>query len=234
MSLRWLLHALKARHWIKALFSSSQRSTWDELYWSNWKLFFFTSFFLVISLKDNVSKCPCVLSSLFLNATGLPLIFAVFDICRTLQTVGPSHARTYTVAVYFKGERIGCGKGPRWVRLHNPIRHNRTRRVANGLQNNGCALLMMFIIAIKLLLAHSIGRDIMQNEKWIDPLLIWRKLCYGNITLCRREESASGRRKPPQLHSPGALCWQRDRDPVCAVCVFAHPLCARSHVLAFL
>uniref|UniRef100_A0A3Q3W0M3 Ribonuclease 3 n=1 Tax=Mola mola TaxID=94237 RepID=A0A3Q3W0M3_MOLML len=29
---------------------------------------------------------------------------------KTLQTVGPSHARTYTVAVYFKGERIGCGK----------------------------------------------------------------------------------------------------------------------------
>uniref|UniRef100_A0A673H525 Ribonuclease 3 n=1 Tax=Sinocyclocheilus rhinocerous TaxID=307959 RepID=A0A673H525_9TELE len=33
---------------------------------------------------------------------------------KTLQTVGPSHARTYTVAVYFKGERIGCGKGPRY------------------------------------------------------------------------------------------------------------------------
>ncbi|XP_064189822.1 ribonuclease 3 [Anguilla rostrata] len=31
---------------------------------------------------------------------------------KTLQTVGPSHARTYTVAVYFKGTRIGCGKGP--------------------------------------------------------------------------------------------------------------------------
>ncbi|XP_053570591.1 ribonuclease 3 [Bombina bombina] len=31
---------------------------------------------------------------------------------KTIQTVGPSHARTYTVAVYFKGERIGCGKGP--------------------------------------------------------------------------------------------------------------------------
>ncbi|XP_030072619.1 ribonuclease 3 [Microcaecilia unicolor] len=31
---------------------------------------------------------------------------------KTLQTLGPSHARTYTVAVYFKGERIGCGKGP--------------------------------------------------------------------------------------------------------------------------
>ncbi|KAK7809819.1 hypothetical protein U0070_008469 [Myodes glareolus] len=31
---------------------------------------------------------------------------------KTLQTVGPSHARTYTVAVYFKGERIGYGKGP--------------------------------------------------------------------------------------------------------------------------
>ncbi|KAG9337521.1 hypothetical protein JZ751_028627 [Albula glossodonta] len=34
----------------------------------------------------------------------------------TLQTVGPSHARTYTVAVYFKGERIGCGKGPSFKR----------------------------------------------------------------------------------------------------------------------
>uniref|UniRef100_A0A4W3IZX3 Ribonuclease 3 n=1 Tax=Callorhinchus milii TaxID=7868 RepID=A0A4W3IZX3_CALMI len=32
---------------------------------------------------------------------------------KILQTVGPSHARTYTVAVYFKGERIGCGTGPR-------------------------------------------------------------------------------------------------------------------------
>ncbi|XP_072139449.1 ribonuclease 3 isoform X1 [Mobula birostris] len=31
---------------------------------------------------------------------------------KILQTVGPSHARTYTVAVYFKGERIGCGTGP--------------------------------------------------------------------------------------------------------------------------
>lgn len=38
----------------------------------------------------------------------------MFFPCRTLQTVGPSHARTYTVAVYFKGERIGCGKGPRY------------------------------------------------------------------------------------------------------------------------
>ncbi|KAJ1201125.1 hypothetical protein NDU88_004940 [Pleurodeles waltl] len=31
---------------------------------------------------------------------------------KTLETVGPSHCRTYTVAVYFKGARIGCGKGP--------------------------------------------------------------------------------------------------------------------------
>lgn len=42
------------------------------------------------------------------------VIMNVFFPCRTLQTVGPSHARTYTVAVYFKGERIGCGKGPRY------------------------------------------------------------------------------------------------------------------------
>uniref|UniRef100_A0A671QJ08 Ribonuclease 3-like n=1 Tax=Sinocyclocheilus anshuiensis TaxID=1608454 RepID=A0A671QJ08_9TELE len=33
------------------------------------------------------------------------MLFILFY--RTLQTVGPSHARTYTVAVYFKGERIG-------------------------------------------------------------------------------------------------------------------------------
>uniref|UniRef100_A0A8B9GU00 DRBM domain-containing protein n=1 Tax=Astyanax mexicanus TaxID=7994 RepID=A0A8B9GU00_ASTMX len=38
---------------------------------------------------------------------------------KTLQTVGPSHARTYTVAVYFKGERIGCGKGPRYINTHS-------------------------------------------------------------------------------------------------------------------
>ncbi|KAF0028527.1 hypothetical protein F2P81_019614 [Scophthalmus maximus] len=46
---------------------------------------------------------------------------------KTLQTVGPSHARTYTVAVYFKGERIGCGKGPRILPLSCPFplcRHN--------------------------------------------------------------------------------------------------------------
>ncbi|XP_078736374.1 ribonuclease 3 [Lampetra fluviatilis] len=30
---------------------------------------------------------------------------------KILQTLGPSHARTYTVAVYFKGERLGCGTG---------------------------------------------------------------------------------------------------------------------------
>lgn len=42
----------------------------------------------------------------------------MFFPCRTLQTVGPSHARTYTVAVYFKGERIGCGKGPRYEKGH--------------------------------------------------------------------------------------------------------------------
>lgn len=98
--------------------------------------------------------------------------------CRTLQTVGPSHARTYTVAVYFKGERIGCGKGPRWVKLYHKMRHKRTRRcaslrAANGLGNNGCTLLMVFIIAIKLSLACSIMRDIMQNENesihyWFD------------------------------------------------------------------
>lgn len=48
--------------------------------------------------------------------TAEELLFVLImslSMSRTLQTVGPSHARTYTVAVYFKGERIGCGKGPR-------------------------------------------------------------------------------------------------------------------------
>uniref|UniRef100_A0A8C4Q3C2 Ribonuclease 3 n=1 Tax=Eptatretus burgeri TaxID=7764 RepID=A0A8C4Q3C2_EPTBU len=30
---------------------------------------------------------------------------------KILQTQGPSHARLYTAAVYFKGERLGCGSG---------------------------------------------------------------------------------------------------------------------------
>uniref|UniRef100_A0A8C1LS96 Drosha ribonuclease III n=1 Tax=Cyprinus carpio TaxID=7962 RepID=A0A8C1LS96_CYPCA len=45
----------------------------------------------------------------------LEFVHTFMNVCHwseTLQTVGPSHARTYTVAVYFKGERIGCGKGP--------------------------------------------------------------------------------------------------------------------------
>lgn len=196
MVLRWLLCALKARYWIKALFPSSQPAAWNELYLFQLKTFFFTSLFLVISLKDNVPECPCA----FL--LGIVIIFQLYPllllipyfyvwICRTLQTVGPSHARTYTVAVYFKGERIGCGKGPRWVRQYNIIRHNRTRFspsqcTANGLENNGCALLMVFIIAIKLLLAYSIGRDIMQNE---NESIHYRfdVNCVMEISLCAEE-----------------------------------------------
>lgn len=68
------------------------------------------NFFFCISLKDCVPECPC--ASLFLIIPKLCPPSSV-EFCRTLQTVGPSHARIYTVAVYFKGERIGCGKGPR-------------------------------------------------------------------------------------------------------------------------
>lgn len=103
---------------------------------SNWKLFFiFISpplFFFSLFLWRTMSP-ECVLAPfspgsfllsllLFLSQLYPPslfshpifLVFVIFR--RTLQTVGPSHARTYTVAVYFKGERIGCGKGPRWVK----------------------------------------------------------------------------------------------------------------------
>lgn len=176
---------------------------------SNWKLFFsFTSLSLIISLKGSVPECPrafllgiiiIIISRHFSTGPSFRLIpHLCVWICRTLQTVGPSHARTYTVAVYFKGERIGCGKGPRWVRLHNPIRHNRTRRstsqlAANGLENNGCALLMVFIIAIKLLLAYPIGRDIMQNENesihyWFDVNRVMEisLLCAGEEPVTRR------------------------------------------------
>lgn len=87
--------------------------------------FFLPPFFLLF-LWRTMSPSVLALFSwvlLFLNSTLLPLIpYFCVCICRTLQTVGPSHARTYTVAVYFKGERIGCGKGPRWVRQYNIIR----------------------------------------------------------------------------------------------------------------
>lgn len=80
--------------------------------------------FLVLFQKDDTNtECPWAFSclSLFLSCSFFPLLRRSSPLsfssvcCRTLQTVGPSHARTYTVAVYFKGERIGCGKGPRYV-----------------------------------------------------------------------------------------------------------------------
>lgn len=154
---------------------------------------FFTSFFLVISLNNNDLECPwafllvIIISQLDLHVFIFLTLYLYVWIRRTLQTVGPSHARTYTVAVYFKGERIGCGKGPRWVRHNNIIRHNRTRRspsqcTANRLENNGCALLMVFIVAIKLLLAYSIRRNIMQNEN--DSIHYWFGInCLIEISL---------------------------------------------------
>lgn len=134
-----------------------------------------------------------VISQLFPPPSHILYMCVCVWIYRTLQTVGPSHARTYTVAVYFKGERIGCGKGPRWVWQYDIIRHNRTRRSAsqcpaNGLENNGCALLMVFIIAIKLLLAYSIRRDIMQNEN--ESIHYWFDInCVMEISLCAGEGS---------------------------------------------
>lgn len=93
VSLRWIARLLK------------------ELSLVELHLFQFKTFFIFcISLKDGVPECPC--ASLFLIIPKLCPPSSV-EFCRTLQTVGPSHARIYTVAVYFKGERIGCGKGPR-------------------------------------------------------------------------------------------------------------------------
>lgn len=106
VSLRWIARLLKERSLV-------------ELH-----LFQFKTFFFCISLKDCVPKCPC--ASLFLIIPKLCPPSSV-GFCRTLQTVGPSHARIYTVAVYFKGERIGCGKGPRWVRWYNIIRHKQDK-----------------------------------------------------------------------------------------------------------
>lgn len=163
---------------------------------SNWKLFFFFSFNPPSFLFLCRTTSQRVLMSFLLAFS--PHICCVW-IRRTLQTVGPSHARTYTVAVYFKGERIGCGKGPRWARRCNPVRHNRTRRAANGLQNNGWALLMMFIIAIKPLLAHCIGRGIMQNENesiryWLDVNCVLEiSLCAGESLWVYLERRADGR-----------------------------------------
>lgn len=140
-------------------------------------------------------RWPWISSCLFLLVSQLDprvFIFLTLYLCdwirRTLQTVGPSHARTYTVAVYFKGERIGCGKGPRWVRHCNAIRHNRTwcfpsQCTVNGLEKNGCALLMVFIVAIKLLLAYSKRRNILQNEN--DSICYWFDInCLMEITFC--------------------------------------------------
>ena len=174
---------------------------------------------------------------LFLNSTLL-LVISYFSVWihRTLQTVGPSHARTYTVAVYFKGERIGCGKGPRWVRRYNIIRHNRTRSctsqcTANGLENNGCALLMVFIIAIKLLLAYSIGRDIMQNEN--ESIHYWFDVnCVMAISLCAEWESVTRRHCiwGCFLLYLGYCVLSGTFMCLCVIlCLTAHLLCALTH-----
>lgn len=77
--------------------------------------------FLSLSLTSCNQFEPCTASfSILLQTLLFMFIFScfIFMFFRTLQTVGPSHARTYTVAVYFKGERIGCGKGPRYKYPH--------------------------------------------------------------------------------------------------------------------
>lgn len=186
MSLRWLLHTI-----IIALFPFSQLA--EKIRFVPIVNLFHLFFFPPISQNDSGLERPrfflpfAIISHLDPPVFIFLTLYLYVWIRRTLQTVGPSHARTYTVAVYFKGERIGCGKGPRWVRQYYVIKHNRTRRspsqcTANGLENNGCALLMVFIIAIKLLLAHSIGRNIMQNEN--DSIHYWSDInCLMEISL---------------------------------------------------
>lgn len=199
---------------------------------SNWKLFFFppTSLF---SCYFSEGQCPwvslCLSSWVFLIISPLPsrlsshVFFSVFEFCRTLQTVGPSHARTYTVAVYFKGERIGCGKGPRWATQQH-TRRDEALLFLMGLENNGCALLMVFIIAIKLLLAHSVGRDIMQNEN--ESIHYWFDVnCVMEISLCAAEKSR---------HLRAALTWDVFSLSVCVWGFFFLCVCrVRSHIHAF-
>uniref|UniRef100_A0A8C1WDX4 Drosha ribonuclease III n=1 Tax=Cyprinus carpio TaxID=7962 RepID=A0A8C1WDX4_CYPCA len=60
--------------------------------------------------QRHLEFCDRTLDFVLFSFISTVMLFILFY--RTLQTVGPSHARTYTVAVYFKGERIGCGKGP--------------------------------------------------------------------------------------------------------------------------
>lgn len=93
MSLRWFLRALKARCWIKVLFPSSQPAAWDELYLFQLITFFFTSLFLVISLKDNVPQCPCAfpLGIIIISQLCPPPSHPIF-LCLNLQDPADSRA----------------------------------------------------------------------------------------------------------------------------------------------
>lgn len=100
------------------------------------------------------------------------------------------------------------------------------RCAANGLQNNGCTLLMLFIIAIKLQLAYFIGGDIMQNE---NESIRYRSDVNSVMETCLCAEAALR----PCSGPPEPLCSRWDRS----VCLFsvslprwiAHLLCALTY-----
>lgn len=57
------------------------------------------------------------------------IIYAYCAVYRTVSHSGPSHSRHFTVAVYFRGERIGKGEG-------TSIQKARFNAAENALQEN--------------------------------------------------------------------------------------------------
>lgn len=70
--------------------------------------------------------------SLVLTLTHPTLLFICLLQDLADSGAGPSHAQTYTVAVYFKEERIGCGKGPRYVDPQHPPNRQSKHATQNG------------------------------------------------------------------------------------------------------
>lgn len=215
---------------------------------SNWKPFFspFVTrlLFLVIPLKDNVPERPCAsLLCIFIISQPLPSASHPIFLCLNLQDPADSGALTRTHL--HCGGVFQRGANRLWQRpkVSETVQYNKTHRTrrstsqctANGPENNGCALLMVFIIAIKLLLAYSIGRDIMQNEN--ESIHYWFDVnCVMEISLCAGEESVTRRHCISRLYLrlPGLLCSQRDGDVCVHVCLCYYgctPLSALTHSL---
>lgn len=195
MSLRWLLCTLKARHCIKALFPSSQPTAWDALYLFQLKTCFLPPLFLLFLWRTMSLSVlvPFPQGVIIIICQLYPPPSHPIFLCLNLQDPADSGALTRP---HLHGRRVfQRGANRLWQRpeVSKTVQYNRpstSRCTANGLENNGCALLMVFIIAIKLLLPYSIGRDIMQNENksihyWFDVN------CVMEISLCAVEESVT-------------------------------------------